>query len=118
MTCVQQSYRQPSPTTRSCTTDYMNILTDECNGWHSILPPTTPLSSSVVMDIVSLDSLIRPELLKKKARLELGVLLAHAVLQLHETGWLRPDWGKWTFTFYSNLYRFLLVVGILAQAYS
>jgi len=75
--------------TKAC----MGILGDECNGWHRIWPPSTPTYSRF-RNIVTLDILLQPGLISQRARLELGVQLATAVVLLHRSEWLSENWGK------------------------
>jgi hypothetical protein len=78
-----------------CSDSCIGIIFDECNRpWHRIWAPTTLLSYSSLTEAVSLESLLAPGCLEKKDRLELGVRLAFAVMQLHSTEWLSDCWGK------------------------
>jgi len=71
----------------------MGILGDECNGWHRIWPLSTPTYSHF-RNVVTLDRLLQPGLIPQRARLELGVQLATAVVLLHRSEWLSENWGK------------------------
>ncbi|KAF8534716.1 hypothetical protein BDD12DRAFT_895321 [Trichophaea hybrida] len=82
-------------TVADCSDSCIGIIFDECNRpWHRIWAPATLLSYSSLTEAVSLESLLAPGCLEKKDRLELGVRLAFAVMQLHSTEWLSDCWGK------------------------
>lgn len=72
------------------------MLVDEWNSlWHRIWPPTPRLPPSAYLpETVSLETLLILRCLEKKDRLELGVQLASAVMQLHKSEWLCEAWGK------------------------
>ncbi|KAF8539020.1 hypothetical protein BDD12DRAFT_925468 [Trichophaea hybrida] len=68
---------------------------DECDGlrhriWQS--KPWIPLST-YLQEIVSLEEILKAQCLEKKDRLRLGVQLASAVMQLHQSEWLCEIWG-------------------------
>jgi len=74
----------------------IGILVDASNKrWHRIWPPPPSLfQSPCVPESVPLDELLRPGCLEKWDRLNLGVKLASAVMQLHGTPWLGESWGR------------------------
>jgi hypothetical protein len=77
------------------THDCVGLLVDGCNGpWHRIWTPLTLSSYASLTGAISLDDVLSPQYLELKDRLELGILLASAVMQLHTTEWLNEDWGK------------------------
>lgn len=73
----------------------IGILVDASNErWHRIWPPPPSLlQSPYVPESVPLDELLHPGCLEKWDRLNLGVKLASAVMQLHGTPWLGESWG-------------------------
>ncbi|KAF8252528.1 hypothetical protein K440DRAFT_644722 [Wilcoxina mikolae CBS 423.85] len=89
----------------------IGILVDERNGWHRIWTHTKFISSPVQPEIVSLDNLLKPGIIDKKARLKLGVLLATAVLQLHNSNWLKENWGKGDIFFFQREIRRNIIGG-------
>jgi hypothetical protein len=77
------------------THDCIGLLVDGGNGpWHRIWAPLTLSSYTSLTGPISLDDVLLPQCLELKDRLELGLLLASAVMQLHTTEWLNEDWGK------------------------
>ncbi|KAF8243860.1 hypothetical protein K440DRAFT_663845 [Wilcoxina mikolae CBS 423.85] len=70
---------------------FTGTISDE---WHCVKPPRPLFTSSYMRETVSLHDLLIPGCLEKKIRLQLGVELASAVMQLHETEWLNESWGN------------------------
>jgi len=64
-------------------------------GWHRLWHPSEPACySRYINETVSLDTLLKNQILDKPARLRLGVQLTSAVLSFHDTKWLSDSWGK------------------------
>ncbi|KAF8253585.1 hypothetical protein K440DRAFT_656808 [Wilcoxina mikolae CBS 423.85] len=78
----------------------VGVLFDERNvNWRVWSSPilACPVKSpppACMPDAVTLESLLVPGYLERKDRLQLGVLLAATVMQLHSTDWLNECWGK------------------------
>jgi hypothetical protein len=70
----------------------VGILDPGCGRWHRLQPPTAPSAVSYMSETVSLQELLRQNVLTLGTRLELGVQLASAVVQLHGTEWLGESW--------------------------
>jgi len=80
--------------TASHTNCCIGFLEDQPKGlWHHIWPPTASPSSGYDLEPVSLKTLLFPKSIEQLDRLELGVKVASAVMQLHATEWLRESWG-------------------------
>jgi hypothetical protein len=62
------------------------------NQWLCIWPPFPVSACSQLKQTVSLHELLIPGCLEKRDRLRLGVQLASAVMQLHNTNWLNECW--------------------------
>ncbi|KAF8542789.1 hypothetical protein BDD12DRAFT_333870 [Trichophaea hybrida] len=72
----------------------IGILEDQPKGlWHHIWPPAASPLSRYDPEPVSLDALLFPGSIEEHNRLELGVKIASAVMQLHATEWLSESWG-------------------------
>ncbi|KAF8248393.1 hypothetical protein K440DRAFT_626275 [Wilcoxina mikolae CBS 423.85] len=72
----------------------IGILEDQPKGlWHHIWPPAASPLSRYDPEPVSLDALLFPGSIEEINRLELGVKIALAVMQLHATEWLSESWG-------------------------
>ncbi|KAI5784461.1 hypothetical protein FPQ18DRAFT_353147 [Pyronema domesticum] len=50
--------------------------------------------TSYLHDSISLETLLKRNKLEKRDRLRLGVVLASAAIQLHDSVWLNENWGK------------------------
>ncbi|KAF8244015.1 hypothetical protein K440DRAFT_636555 [Wilcoxina mikolae CBS 423.85] len=90
---------------RSVTT-CIGVLIDECNGLRHLhriwLPTPRPPLSTYLRETVSLETLLTMQCVEKKERLELGVQLASAVMQLHKSEWLGEAWGKQDIFFFQR----------------
>lgn len=87
---IQQS--NPSPTSNLCDLGYLDCTSPKARAKHRI---KSRIASSYLKEIVPLKTLLEYELLTSfQDRLELGVILACAAMQLHGTVWLKESWGK------------------------
>jgi hypothetical protein len=91
----QATTQSTTQSTGTNSNSYIGVLIDERNGFlHRIWPPRAIASLSYLSGAVPLDDLLVPGLLETKVRLNLGVHLATATMQLHASEWLTERWGK------------------------
>ncbi|KAF8544191.1 hypothetical protein BDD12DRAFT_101947 [Trichophaea hybrida] len=86
-TLIQQGYNK---TSSSC----IGILIDERDGAYRVWPMEIALTQSCLRETVLLEDLVKRNRIPKRYRLVLGVQLASAVIQLHQTEWLGEVWDK------------------------
>jgi hypothetical protein len=78
----------------SCSADCLGFVADDEKGfWHRIWPTKKVPSRFFLPEPISLEALLFPGSIEDRDRLELGVKLASAVMQLHTTHWLKESWG-------------------------